>query len=72
MWPFKTLKQRIGELEDKTAGKKARLDCITKTFLGLDRISGRWIKERADLAEEIAALTNRLERMKSEASSGRS
>ena len=37
MWPFKTLAQQIGELEDKIAGKKAKLDCIVTTFAGLEK-----------------------------------
>jgi uncharacterized coiled-coil protein SlyX len=69
MWPFKSIEQRIGELEDKIAGKKARLDCIVKTFSSLDRISSHWVTERVDLAEQIGSLSNRLERMQSAASS---
>ncbi len=68
MWPFKTLEQQIGELEDKIAGKKAKLDCIRVTFAGLKTTTSFWVGEQANLAEQIAALVNRCERMKAKSS----
>lgn len=64
MWPFKKLEERICDLEDKIAGKKARLVTIEAIFMNLSKISSYWIEERAELAEQIAALTSRCERMK--------
>ena len=71
MWPFKTLEQQIGELEDKIAGKKARLVSIETTFAGLEKTTSYWIEERANLAEQIAALTNRCKRMMAESSNAK-
>ena len=64
MWPFRTLDDKIADIEDKLVDKKTRLGMWQS--IGGNQCGNTYaILERINLAADIAVLDNKLARLKS-------